>query len=311
MNSASRPGPVANALAIAGFVVVVIIIIWGLIHLSTLASPWLSSLFSPAGTSQTPLEVQAPGSAVSGQPFTLTWSSPASAQGTYGLIYPCSAALSFRAVSASSTQANIPCGAAFTVSGNSVSLVPLLAGTTTINEPLSIIFTPAFGSGGASAQGSATIAIKPGANPIAPASVATASAPAQVVSSGRPDLAVRIISATGDGSGNATLVFEIANNGSGASDRYSFTVYLPTVSRSYTYYSPDQSPLSPGSHIVNTLHFTQAVSGTISIVVNASRDVDQTNNYASAALSMPYSPQPPYQQYYPQYYPQPYPYVSY
>ena len=80
--------------------------------------------------------------------------------------------------------------------------------------------------------------------------------------------------------------FDIANVGGTSSGTYSFTANLPTQS-GYTYASPAQASLAPGSHVLNTLRFTEAQSGTVSISVNAS-DANKSNNYASQSISAPY-----------------------
>lgn len=319
MTAASRPGLIANVLAIAGFVVVIIIIIWGLIHLSTLASPWLSSLFSSKSTTAAELSVRAPESVASGEKFTLNWSNAdTSAKGTYSLVYPCSTSLSFKTASATGSAASaVPCGAAFALTGNAITLTPTLSATSSISQPLTVIFIPAIGGGSAQAQGTVQVAVTPASASVASNTSASASETtshaASYVSRGAGNLSVQIISLTPDAAGGGTVVFNIANVGSGASGSYTFTVYLPTAT-SYTYYSPAQTSLASGAHIVNTLHFTQAISGPVSIVVSGGSDSDKTNNYATANLTTPYAQQQSYTYptgQYDYYTPQPYPYYTY
>lgn len=298
----TRPGLVANTLAIAGFVVVVIVIIWGLVHLSTLASPWLSSLFSLSGKS-TPasLHVSAPTNAISGDPFTLNWSYANAAKGSYALIYPCNDNLSFKTSGSGSAPHNVPCGTAFSLTGNAATLIPTLSGTTSVSVPLTVVFTPGIGSSAAQAQGSATVLIKSGTKTIAettPAKTTARSTTATHTVSEPADLSVRTLSASTDPYGNATFVFDIGNVGGSDSGTYDFIAYLPTQS-GYTYYSPEQESLAPGAHITNTLTFTQAIPGSASVVVNTTNDADQTDNYAATTLSMPtgdayYASQPQY-----------------
>ena len=101
-----------------------------------------------------------------------------------------------------------------------------------------------------------------------------------------PDLSVYIISVTPDASGIATVTFSIANNGGTSSGTYYFTANLPTQS-GYTYTSPAQSSLAPGSHIISTLRFSQAASGVFSVSITTP-DSNQSNNYASQSLNAPY-----------------------
>jgi hypothetical protein len=207
-------------------------------------------------------------------------------------LYPCNDSLRFDTAGAQGAPNGIPCGAAFSVTGTSLSVTPTLSGTKALNEQLTVIFVPA---SGVQAQGSAAVTINPGATP-QPAPVVQK--PVVVAHTGPADLSVVIFSATVDQSGLATVVFDIANGGTGDSGSYSFQAYLPTQS-TYTYYSPAQASLAPGSHIVNTLRFTQATPGAVSIIVdpsNAVNDSNRTNNYAAQNLSMPYgyNPQPNY-----------------
>ncbi len=286
-----RPSRLYNILGTIGLVIVLIVIIWGLFHLATLLSPWFSSLFR-SSSSQTPaaLHVSAPASATSGTPMTVTWSYNTTAKGTYAFLYPCNDSLRFTTAGAAGTENAIPCGTTFGVTGSSLTMTPVLSGTKALNEPLTVIFAPATG---AQVQGSAVVTISPEAQPVP---VPVVHKP--VTYTGPADLSVVILSAVVDQSGLATVVFDISNNGRGGSGSYTFQAYLPTRS-TYTYYSPAQASLSPGSHIVNTLRFTDATPGAISIIVDPSESVNdsnRTNNYAAQNLSMPYgyNPQPQY-----------------
>jgi len=289
-----EPGFFARLAAIVGFIVVIIIVIWGLIHLASLLSPWFSSKYNakPAAT----LQVQAPADVTDGVTFNLTWKYSASVSGLYSFIYPCGQSLTFATANSQGAVNSIPCGAAFSVNGNAISLTPVLSASTTVSAPLTIVFTPASGTG---VQASATTIVHPGVAPAPAPAPSVTKKPAPVAASGPADLAVTMISSIVDQNGWATVVFDIANNGSGSSGAYSFQVYLPTRS-GYTYYSPVQSSLAPGSHIVNTLRFTQGIPGTVSVIVdpsNAVNDSYRANNYGSQNLSMPYgyNSQPQYQ----------------
>lgn len=186
-----KPSALSNALAVVGLILVLIIVIWGLIHLATLLSPWFASLFASKPTPT--VQIQAPTSTVVVQP--------------------------------SSTPPQV------------------------VKKQIS--------------------------------------APAP---QGPADLSVKLISASIDPSGWGTVVFDIANEGTGNSGAYSFEVFIPTTS-TYTYYSPAQVSLAPGSHIVNTLRFTQAISGGVSIIVDPAtlvQDANRANNYAGVQMTAPY-----------------------
>lgn len=284
MSDETRPGILSNTLAIVGLFIVLIILIWGLLHLASLLSPWFSSFFASKATPG--LEVKAPTSVTSGESFAVQWTYQPSVPGSYAFLYACNDSLHFSTAGTGGTLNTIPCGTAFSVSGTSVTLTPNLSGSQTISEPLSIIFVPT--QAGAQTQGSATVKVIPGAEK----PVVTVTKP--VAPSGVADLSVQILSATVDANGWATVIFDISNIGTGNSGSYSFQAYLPTRS-TYTYYSPAQTSLAPGSHIVNTLRFTQAVPGSLSVIVDPSNvvtDSNRTNNYATQTLSMPYGYNP-------------------
>jgi hypothetical protein len=317
------PSLLSNILAILGFIILLAIIIWGLIHLATLASPWLSSLLNknvPAA-----IEVTAPAQAISGTAFTVSWKYSPAAAGSYAFLYQCKDNFQFETPGTGGAMESIPCGAAFTVgaSGNSVSVLPILSGTATTSVPLSIVFMPG-AANGQQVQGNATVAIAPGAVqqpvPAQPAQTVTpagaASAPAAARVSSPADLSVNILSVNTSASGATVATFDIANDGGSASGTYYFEAFLPTQSQ-YTYTSPAQASLAPGSHVLSTLTFTQTVGGTFSVLVDPSgavRESNRSNNYASRAVSAPYNNYNGYNNYYypqttyPQYQ-QPYQYV--
>jgi hypothetical protein len=275
------PSALSTILAVVGLIIVLIIVVWGLLHIASLLTPWFSSLFGPQQHATPTLQVTAPASVTSGSSFTVNWTYPTTAAGSYAFLYSCNDSLRFETAGTNGTENTIPCGAAFSVSGKSLAVTPILTGTKPLAESLTIIFEPTAGT--AQAQGSTSVTVNPGA---APAPVVQKT----ITASGPADLSVTIISASADQNGWATLVFDVSNIGSGNSGNYSFVAYLPTR-QSFTYYSPTQASLSPGSHIVNTLRFSDVESGAVSIIVdpsNAVNDSNRGNNYAAQVLSMPY-----------------------
>ncbi len=305
---------VSNALAIVGFIIVIVIVLWGLFHIATLGMPWFSSLFG--GGSQT-ITVEAPENVTSGTAFAITWKYSTSEQGTYAFLYQCKDVLHFQTAGAGGTLDTVPCGAAFTVAtaNNSLMVTPQLSGTTSTSVPLTIVFIPS-ATTSPQVQGNATVTVNPiaAATPavVRPAtttpSVVTPVIPIAPVATGPTDLSVQILSVVPDGSGGAIATFDIGNEGLSSTSVYSFTAQLPTAT-GYLYQSPSQSSLAPGDHIVNTLRFSQAVSGIFSVVVdptNSKNELSAANNYASQQISMPYVQQT--YQTYPQQY-SPYPYV--
>ena len=328
----ARTSLVSNILAIAGFIIVIVVVIWGLVHLAGLSRSWFGSFFGASGES---IEITVPETVESGKAFELAWNYEPSATGTYAFLYQCANGLTFRTPSSVGTTNEIGCGAAYTIpaDGSKLSLTPTLSGTSSLSIPLSIIFLPS--ATGTQAEGSASVTVvaktattpTPYATPTAPpadgpAPYATPSAAPYPtpVSTLRPnppaggpaDLSVRIISIVPDSYGAAAVTFDIANIGGTATGIYYFTAQLPTQ-QMYTYSSPMQASLSPGSHIVNTLRFTQVQQGggTFSVSLDPSNTVhesNESNNYATQFMSAPY---PMYNNYNYNPYQNPNPYVQY
>lgn len=290
-----KPSLASNILAIVGFIILIVVVIWGLVNLASLSRGWFSSLFSGDNAV---IEVTAPESAVSGTPFTVTWKYDEPTSGTYAFLYQCKSGLAFQTQGIAGTV-GVPCGAAFTLGGEdmSISLTPSLVSNEPFDVPLSIIFMP--DATGTQAQGSATVRISPLASvtptptpepkpePTTPQTPVPQAIQVPAPSSRLPaDLSVRIISVSVDASGNGVATFDITNVGGTSSGTYYFTATLPTQT-GYTYASPAQSALAPESHIVSTLRFSQARSGTFSVSI-AAGDANGSNNYASQIVSAPY-----------------------
>lgn len=305
-----KPSLLSNVLAVVGFIIVILIVLWGLFHLATLAKPWLSSLFLRNSAPAASLEVQAPESALSGTPIRVSWKSSATGSGMYAFLYECKDGLKFQAPTPAGTVQAIPCGAAYSIpaSASSITVTPVVSGSETLPASISILFLPG-SSGGSQLRGSATVAVRPVPAPSGESETPRAqpAAPAAVRPAGPADLSVRIVSLSSDGAGRGTFIFDISNVGERASGSYRFQAYLP-ADGGYTYDSPIQPSLGPGDHVVSTLSFGPAVSGAASVVVdpmNAVNELNETNNYASQSL---FAPSSSYYDayYYPQ---QQYPYV--
>ena len=100
--------------------------------------------------------------------------------------------------------------------------------------------------------------------------------------------------------------FDIKNVGGETSGPYSFHAQLPTQDH-FIYVSPLQRPLAPGSHVVNTLRFSEVNPNGGSFSVNVAAigsDAQEANNSAAVWVNgAPVS-------YYPQPIPQPAPYPT-
>ncbi len=290
---------VANVLAIVGSIILVIIIIWGLVHLLSLSGGFFSSLF---GGKDRDIVVDAPSEVTSGEAFKISWMHETDEGGMYALLYPCTEGLRFSILAPNDDDITIPCGAAFAIgtATTSASLTPVLIGASTVSTPLSVLFIPSSTSS-APVEGTVTLSVETVSTPTQPEPEEPAPTPkptTPVAPSTPGDLAVTITSVSVDQFGNGTVVFNISNIGSGATGGYYFTAQLPTR-QPYTYISPTQASLSPGAYIVNTLRFTQAMAGNVTVVAdpaNVVRESNENNNTAVQYISGQY----PYQYTYPQ-----------
>jgi hypothetical protein len=217
-------------------------------------------------------------------------------------LYQCQKGLQFETAGATSTYLGIPCGIAYTVPGtnNSMTVLPVLTGTTSVKDTLSILFIPS--ASGTQAQGTASMTVNAvvAMTPAAPAKPAAPVAKATNYA-GPADLSVRIIDvgvidpstgafvqrAATSPNDTVAVEFDIANIGGSPSGSYYFTAQLPTA-QSYPYTSPLQVSLAPGSHIVDTLRFTDVATGggVFSVSLNTS-DANSGDNYASISVPAP------------------------
>lgn len=295
-----------DILTIIGFAILFIIIIWGLVHLVEL----ISSSYSPSKPVAT-IQVSAPAQMTSGESATISWNYSPSTAGSYAFLYQCQNGLTFQTSSAK--DSGVPCGVAYTIgsASSSISLIPLLASTSSVSDTVSIVFIPQ--AGGSQVQGDATTAIYPASAATTTRTTTTGTKSSSTGSgssytgaatryAGPADLAVTIISGYINGNGDGIVTFNIANVGGSESGSYTFSAQLPTA-QPLPYASPLQAPLAPGAHVVSTLNFTDARSGgglfTVSI---QGGDSNTSDNYASMQISGPvynnnYNYQEPYVQY--------------
>lgn len=329
----------SNLVAIVGLVILIVIVIWGLLHLVGLSQGWFSSLF---GGGAPKITVTAPATVNADEPFTVSWKYSTTEKGNFAFVYQCKNGLSVK-----SGGNAIPCGSAYTV-GNltSLTVTPSLNKIASSTMPISVAFLPS-ATTSKLVQGSATIVVRatssvavaptPTPAPVptpAPAPAPTpnptpspapeptpeptpspAPAPTPTPKHVTPaDLRVQIIALgvidpnTGLFVNRAPMYpgdiaaaeFDIANIGGSMSSVYYFSANIPTIG-GYVYNSPAQARLAPGSHVMNTLRWTQSQPvGTFTVTVTG--DSYTANNYASAMVSGGYNyynyPQPTY---YPQY----------
>jgi hypothetical protein len=311
-----RTNIVANVLSIVGFLILIVIIIWGLIHLVGLSQGWFTSIFQGSSSK---IELTAPSDAVSGEPLVISWTYSPSEKGTYTFLYQCQSGFQFQ-MQAADSSGGIPCGAAFSIgtTTTSVTVTPRLSGASNVSVPVSIIFIPT-DKAHANTEGSATIIIHPSISTPAtttPTKTNTSTTTPKTTpktttktpttyrytttptkTTGPADLSVRIIAigmidpVSGafinrlptSPNEMAAVQFDIANLGGSSSGTWFFQAQLPTF-QPYTYVSPPQYSLHPGDHIVNTLKFTQLVPGNFTVIVdpnNSVREITKSNNVAS------------------------------
>ena len=314
MENQSGQRLVSNILAVAGFIILIAIIVWGAFHFLNLASSGFSSLFSR--TDSTTIEVVAPETAGSGQPVDVSWNYTPAGDGSYALIYQCRDGFQFRVVASTSTLNVIPCGTAYTVGNKEskgVRLVPVLTSGTSADIPLSIIYMTDGTTGTSTednrgAQGNTTITITRDTNTPPTntdnnqGSTGTTGGSTTPIPTGPADLVVRILSVgvIDPISGNITqrapispqevvaVTFDIKNQGGSATGAWYFTAQLPT-SPAAPYSSPQQASLNPGDHIENTLRFNQVAQGGVFTVnvdpTNLVSESNENNNSASQSIS--------------------------
>lgn len=314
-SSQQSPGLLANILAVAGFIILIVIIVWGAYHLLKLTGTGVSSLFSRFAKSE--ITVTAPSGVLpSGKSFPLTWKYSPKETGTYAILYQCRAGFRFDATSPSGSTAQVPCGNAFTVGNNTnVTLTPVLSGTTTVDIPVNVVFMPSATTTGERPQGSATVRVSAGAGGTTSTgstgstgttkpSTGTQTGTTNTAPSGPADLSVKIIAVgVEDMYGNfvqrapispdeiTAIKFDIGNNGGTATGSWYFSVQLPT-NPAYNYQSPVQASLAPDGHIVNTLRFRplNPGGGTVFVSVdgaNMVKESNESNNNASTWMTAP------------------------
>ncbi len=305
------PGLLANILAVAGFIILIVIIVWGAYHLLRLTGSGVTSIFSRFSNDADIAITVPPGSIQSGKSFPISWKYETEAEGNYAFLYQCKAGFRFDIPAQSGSTVAVPCGNAFTVGdAKALTLVPTLSGTSSLDIPFTVVFMPTATSTDERPQGTATVTVtSSNTGTVTPPPVAPTqpSEPSTPVTPGTPDLSVKIL-AVGviDMNGMfvprqpmhageiAAVKFDIANNGSASTGNWYFNVQLP-MQGSYTYSSPVQMSLAPGAHIENTLRFRPVASGGGTIVVNvdstgAVAESNEGNNSSSLWLNAPTFP---------------------
>lgn len=302
---------VSNALGVIGFIILIVILIWGLFNLASMSKPWFASLFPSRVRT---IVITAPKENVqSGAPVTISWKYEPSAAGSYAFLYQCRSGFQFKLAG---TDNAIPCGTSFITASNasnttnSLLVIPTLSiapAGDSLTVPFSILYTRTAAAGTTGvreAQGSASIAIiKRTASQSPTVTTPPEKTPGRGgAAGGTPNLTVRILSygVIDSISGNilprrpsspadlVAVTFDIANAGGAPTGAWQFTAQLP-VTPAFTYRSPPQASLAPGDHIENMLRFTQisAAGGAFSVTVdpgNAVRESNESDNTATTSI---------------------------
>lgn len=307
-----NPGLLANILAVAGFIILLVVIIWGAYHLLRLTGSGVSSLFGRFGSS-TEIAVTVPRDLVKpGTSFPISWKFSPKEAGSYVFLYQCKTSFRFDMPGSEGKANAVSCGSAVTVGTNtSLTLTPVYSGAAVLDVPISIAFIPTATSTTARPQGTGTVRVAASAGTTAtpvittPTNTGTAPTARPVQPVTKADLSVRILAvgvinpSTGlfesrypSGPNDiAAVQFDIANNGGASTGNWYFTVNLP-IQGTYAYSSPLQANLTPGSHIVNTLRFKPVQSGGGTITVNidttyAVSESNESNNSAGMYIAAP------------------------
>ena len=284
------------------------------------------SFFGPRGSI---VLVTEPSEVESEEPVRLSWEHIGErTEGTYTFSYTCTDGVHFISPASTNVGNVIFCNTPFPLGGDADTLE--LAAVSTAREDRALTLTMSFtesGSDHASERGETELAVVIEKNVDEEAAAATttpeiasestepASAPAPVTQpvvvpasdpNGTPDLTVRILAVgTVTTSGAFTRVsgpvdpddrlavrFEVANVGTKTSDSWEFEAKLPTET-AYTYTSPKQEGLVPGSRVEYTLGFEDAEDDDetlmITIEVDPDDDVDEqreSNNTASITVGV-------------------------
>src|SRR3989344_8983313 len=302
----------SHALAIIGFIILIIIVVWGLVRIASLSSISWGSIFS----SKPRVEVTAPKNATSGESVALSWKYTGKEAGTFSFLYKCAqnVYLLTNKSGAGNVMTKIPCGTAINV-GSSTAATVVPVNNTEASVPVSMTIMFASQDGKARAEGAAIVDVAPATvtTPPAetrekPATKPTTSKPSYSekpavalvphAASGPADLQVHMIT-VGVMHPSGALInrmptspldiigveFDIANVGGIATGSWYFSASLPTGGSVYPYHSPTQISLQPGEHIVSVLRFSPNMRpGTITITADPSnilREANKTNNTIS------------------------------
>jgi len=88
-----RASVFSNLIAIVGLIILIVVVIWGLIHLVGLSQGWFASLFN-AGTPK--ITITAPAQVNADEPFTVSWKYSTTEKGNFAFVYQCKSGLQIK-----------------------------------------------------------------------------------------------------------------------------------------------------------------------------------------------------------------------
>jgi hypothetical protein len=298
-------GPVSSTLAFIGFLILIVVVVWGLLHIVQISNISWGSFFKSSPN----IEITLPKNAPANEVATVSWNlTNESSPGTFAFMYQCGKGVSFMSLTGRSK--NIPCGSAVVIGTSTTArFIPTTnSGTSTLAVPITVIFTPSNGDTRISASDNLPVIQSSAHAEIETATIAPPPIKKTVVHStyaptAPSDIAVRII-AVGyiDPASGALLMnrapqpgdvvgieFDIANIGGKSTGTWYFEAHLPTATP-YTYTSPAQKSLASGDHIVNTLRFTQLApgGGLITVIADPGQSVSDANRANNEAAQFVY-----------------------
>jgi hypothetical protein len=305
-------GTLGNVITIIVFIAIITVGLWGAISAVKLAPRMFGSITNTF-RGDDPIELSLSSSElISGEVFTLSWKDAKRDNGLYTISYACVDDFEMRAPTAGQTLGPIPCDMPYSIPGTktSVDLMPIVKIGVKAEIPLTISYISREGE--QKTKGMTSLVVnnnkivveedKKEKDPVDVVTEVIPSTPTQPA--GIPDLTVRTIAVgvvdpmTGSfipkntfGSyETVSFKFDVANRGNGKSGAWTFSTNFPTQTQSL-YHPPMQQPLGPGDHIEFTLSFSQPISGNISINIdpsNAVAESNESNNYLSEYISVVY-----------------------
>ncbi len=293
-----RFGALGNILAIAGFIIIIAIGLWGAINAVRFAPRIFSILAAPFSAQDRTLTITLPSERLESYiPFTITWTHNASEIGLYSFAYACAEGVQLDVQEEENSFVPVTCEMPYALPSTdvkSLTVRPLLSpGVNVVEVPFSVAYTNSNGEKRAEASASVTV-FAATQTPTQPERPVTQTPPNTGTTPAKPagpaDLSVELIAhGVLDPRTRAFIPkpivfnneiaatrFQVVNRGGRASGSWMFEADLPTVP-AYHYVSPIQASLNPADRIEFTLSFDRVVPGSIRIVADPNQTISESN----------------------------------